>query len=182
MDLDEFAPVLGAPLRPADTSVLEALQALWGVELPVGFLQVLTAYGDSTIAGFLILYGPRTLGFVGENDGPGLADWEILDDQDSIPIRPSPDGLVLWGSTAEGDELCLKQIDDRWIVAASLRHYFEWRDYDLEFTDWLHQVLTGRICEDWMPELQLPLPLPIAEFGRNPFATTMGSGPAGASL
>jgi hypothetical protein len=146
-------------------------------------VQILSACGDSVISDYLTVYGPRTLGFGGEFYGPGLPDGEILYDGDSIPILPTPGGLLLWGSSAEGDMLCLKLREPgRWTVSASLRNWFEWRDYDLDFSDWLHLALTGKICQDWLPEWG-PLPHTVADSGPNPFGVeSMGNGPAGASL
>jgi hypothetical protein len=181
--VDEFASVLGEPLRPADTTALEALGALWGVDLPRDFVRFLAAYGDSVISDYLTLYGPRTLGFGGEFFGPGLPDWSAVDNEDSVPILPTAGGLLLCGSTVEGDMLCLKQAEPgRWTVSVSVRNWYEWRDYDLDFTDWFHFALTGQICQDWLPEWE-PLPHSMTETGPNPFGVaSMGTGPAGASL
>jgi hypothetical protein len=180
---EEFASVLGTPLRPGDVTELEALGTLWGVTLPHDFLEIASAYGDSTISGYLTFNGPRTLGFKGELFGPGLPDWNVLYDRDGIAVLPTPGGMLLRGSTIEGDMLCLKRRESgRWTVSASLRDWFEWRDYDLEFSDWFYLALLGRIGEDWLPEWG-PLPHPLAEFGPNPFGVeSMGSGPGGSSV
>jgi hypothetical protein len=79
--------------------------------------------------------------------------------------------------------LCLKrQPADRWTVSVSLRNWFEWRDYNLDFSDWLYGALTGRICDDWLPEWE-PLPHQIKGLGKNPFGVLIvGTGPAGTSL
>ncbi|MEZ0112735.1 hypothetical protein ABH920_006758 [Catenulispora sp. EB89] len=179
--LEDFAHVLGGPLRPVDTAILQSLGMLWGVNLPEDFLEIMCAYGDSKISDFIWIYGPRTLGFAGEHSGPGLSDWS--GDRRGVPLLPVPNGLLLWGSTLEGDMLCLKQQPTgHWIVSVSLRNWFEWRDYDLDFSDWFHSALTGQIGDDWLPEWA-PLPHPIKEWGKNPFGVlSMGTGPAGASL
>ena len=181
--LEEFAPVLGDPLRPPNAAVLKSLGALWGVALPEDFLEIMSAYGDSCISDYLTLYGPTTLGFAGEFFGPGLADWSVHEDSNGIPILPTPGGLLLWGSTIEGDMLCLRQLPTgRWIVSVSLRNWFEWRDYDQDFSDWFHNALTGRVCDDWLPEWE-SLPHPVTQLGKNPFAVvSMGTGPAGAAV
>lgn len=180
--LAEFVPVLGEPLRPADTGALQSLGALWGVDLPQDFTQILSAYGDSEIDEYLMMYGPRTLGFGGEFYGPGLTDWEIEGDQHGVPILPIRGGLLLWGSTVEGDMLCLKPGEGgRWTVSVSVGDWFKWLDYDLDFSDWLHFALTSQ-SEEWLPEWE-PLPHTVVEQGPNPFGvTSMGAGPAGASL
>lgn len=179
--LEDFAPILGEPLRPVDTAILQSLSALWGVDLPDDFVEIMSAYGDSKISDFIWIYGQRTLGFAGEHSGPGLTDW--AGDRTGVPILPTSDGLLLWGSTLESDMLCLKQQPTgSWVVTVSLRNWFEWRDYDLGFSDWFHDALTGRIGDDWLPEWE-SVPHPVEELGRNPFGVlSMGTGPAGASL
>jgi hypothetical protein len=97
-------------------------------------------------------------------------------------ILPVPGGLLLWGSTVEGDMLCLKPGEGgRWTVSVSVGDWFKWLDYDLDFSDWLHFALTSQ-SEEWLPEWE-PLPHTVVEQGPNPFGvTSMGAGPAGASL
>jgi hypothetical protein len=105
--LDEFRPILSEPLPELDTQILEGLCAQWEVTLPRDFLEFLSTYGDSEISGFLRVSGPRTLGFVGEFFGPGLPDWDVMYDTQGILILPTERGMLLWGSTLEGDMLCL---------------------------------------------------------------------------
>jgi hypothetical protein len=77
--------------------------------------------------------------------------------------------LLLWGSTVEGDMLCLKQQSARcWIVSVCPRKWLEWRDHEMDFSDWFHEPLTRRIVDDWPPEWK-PLPHPVKEWGKNPF-------------
>lgn len=144
-------------------------------------MEIVSAYGDSKIFEFISVYGPRTLGFAGEHSGPVVTNW--TGDRHGIPLLPTANGLLLWGSTIEADMLCLKQLPTgSWIASVSLRNWFEWRDYDHDFSDWLHSALTGQSCDDWLPEWE-PMPHPVREFGKNPFAVlAMGTGPAGASL
>jgi hypothetical protein len=69
--LGDFLQQLGPPPREPDTSALEQLAANWGVTIPGDVLQVLSAYGDSVIAGQIQLLGPRTLARAALGTGRG---------------------------------------------------------------------------------------------------------------
>lgn len=149
--LDDFARLLGRPPRDADAAAFGELFDQWGVRPPSDFLEVMAAYGDCEIGEFLIVYGANDLAKADTFFGPYLHDWETS--EDSVPLLPIPDGMILWAHTYESDQLCLRQRGNgRWTVSVSLRNFFEWRHSGKDFSDWLYDALCGESETDWLPE------------------------------
>ena len=164
--LDEFTSLLGRPLRNPHVDVLERVIGQWNVQPPRSFLEIVSAYGDSEIGGFIVLYGPDRIGGAGTYFGPYLHDWETS--QDSIPVLPAAGGMILWAHTIESDQLCLRRREDgRWTVSVSLRNWYEWRHSDKEFSDWLFDALSGESELDWLPEWG-SLPLEVKDISSEP--------------
>jgi hypothetical protein len=65
-------------------------------------------------------------------------------------------------------------------VSVSLRNWFEWREYDLEFSNWIYLALSSESPMEWLPEWN-SLPHVVVEFGPNPFDVPTGGGLAGSS-
>jgi hypothetical protein len=177
-DYQDFLPILGSRVRNDGQSELAALAGQWNLELPAGFIQLTAAYGDAMYSGYLRIYGPRTLGFVGSFYG-SVTDWDSDDLFGETDLLPEPGGILLWGDTVEGDMLCLENNLGDWRVAVSSKCIGSWKRYNLDFSDWLYGALRGDIATDWLPEWNT-LPHSVSIFGPNPFgSTTLGEGPAG---
>ncbi|MBR7828490.1 SMI1/KNR4 family protein [Actinospica sp. MGRD01-02] len=175
-DVLDFRPLLGEPLRAGGEAELHQLEERWGISLPPDFLLLLAAYGDATWEGYFQVSGPRTLGFVGSLY-ESVADWN---EGEEIDLLPADGGLLLWGSTVEGDLLCLEPAGDRWRVLVSSKVVGQIVRHEMDFSDWLHAVLTAVIDTDWLPSFER-YPLAVEEYGKLPFGLPMGAGPAGAA-
>lgn len=172
---------MGNPLRKDGSPDFRELGNLWGISLPNDLVEILSAYGDSVIAKYLQVAGPRTFGFVGEFFGPDLP-WIEAPGQVGFPLLPEEGGLLLWGTTIDGDRLCMELGDDsEWRTVFWSRTAFDLIRYDLSFSDWLYQALTGTVATDVLPEWGA-MPYPVEEDGEDPFGVPIGEGPAGASL
>lgn len=174
--LQEFVPLLGAPLREADTREFEALGRRWGVDLPVDLLTVLSSYGDAVIASQIVLAGPRTLGLWGEELGPNLP--AGMDDESAPKCLPQPGGLLLWGTTYDNDYLCLQGgASAEWTVTTYNGEHYRWEQTAMCFSDWFYDAVVGDSVEIF-PRWGEHRPLPVAEVGAQEFADA-GPGPAG---
>jgi hypothetical protein len=141
--LVEFEAQLGAPVNGVDTHVLEQVARDWGVVLPTDVLEVLSAYGDSIISDQIVLHGPRTLSAAGACFGSRLS--KGLDDEDGPEALPRPGGLLLWATTPDGDEFCLRdQGDGKWTVSIYDGENLQWTHTEDEFSDWLLGGLVGK--------------------------------------
>lgn len=89
--------------------------------------------------------------------------------------------MLLWGSTVEGDMLCLEPAGGRWRVLVSSKVIGQIVRYEMDFSDWLYAALTGGLDMDWLPLLGR-YPLAVEEYGNLPFGLSMGGGPAGAVM
>jgi hypothetical protein len=176
-DLLDFRPLLGEPLRAGGEAELLRLEQHWGVSLPSDFRALLAAYGDATWEGYFQVSGPRSLGFVGSLY-ESVADW---DEGEEFDLLPEDGGLLLWGSTAEGDMLCLEPAGERWRVLVSSKVMGQIVRHEMDFGDWLYAALTGVIDTDWLPLLER-YPLAVKEYGTLPFGLPVGDGPAGAVI
>jgi hypothetical protein len=145
---DSLIPLLGEPRNTAPDA-LENLQREWGVTFPAEYVAFANGYGDASVSEFIFVFGPRTLASYAESMGP------LLEDTPDVPgtVLPKPGGMLLWGNTAEGDQLCLvDRGDGRWTVSAFRRGWGDWYDSELTVVDWFRGVLTEEVAADWFPE------------------------------
>lgn len=168
--LDEFAAQLGAPAGAVNTRVLEQVARGWGILLPQDVLEVLSAYGDSIISDQIVLYGPRTLAAAGANFGPRLMPG--LDDQDGPEALPRPGGLLLWATTPNGDQFCLRKHDEsRWTVSIYDGQNLCWTHTEDEFSDWLLGGLVGNPKYYVLPPWPAQPPHQAVPVGPDPFGS-----------
>jgi hypothetical protein len=152
--LDEFAPVLGAPVRQADGALIEVIGQFWSVSLPSDYVEIIGAYGGTSISGYMYLCGSQTLESYAARMGP------LLEKSRTVPysVLPTEGGALLWGNTLEGDQLFLVPHDSgTWTVSVFRRNWHDFIETDMCFSDWLYLALTGEIGTDWLPEWG-PLP------------------------
>lgn len=83
---DEFVPLLGPPIRSGSEGLVRLAQR-WGVEFPEDMVDILSAYGDSEVAGHLSLYGPATLEMMSTYRTDGLYP-PALDGSDARLVFP----------------------------------------------------------------------------------------------
>ena len=153
----EFAPLLGEPVREAEGPLVEEVGRSWSVTLPEDFIAITGAYGDLLISEFIFLCGARKLRAYAGAMGPLMEDCPDV----PHPVLPSTGGALLWGNTAEGDQLFLVRGEHAaWTVSAFLRQRGEWYESGMEFSDWLYLALTGKEATRWLPEWE-PLPHPV---------------------
>jgi hypothetical protein len=176
-ELLDFRALLGEPLRAGGEVELLRLKRHLGISMPPDFRALLAAYGDATWEGYFQVSGPRSLGFVGSLY-ESVAEW---DEGEEIDLLPEDGGLLLWGSTVEGDILCLEPAGDRWRVLVSSKVIGQIVRHEMDFSNWLHAALTGVIDTDWLPPFERH-PLAVKEYGKLPFSLPMGDGPAGAVI
>jgi hypothetical protein len=113
---------------------LEQVASSWGIVLPPDVLEILSAYGDSIISDQIVLYGPRTLAAAGAYFGPRLM--KGLDDEDGPEALPRPGGLLLWATTPDGDQFCLRNHgESRWTVSIYDGQNLQWTDAEDEFSN-----------------------------------------------
>ncbi|MER7845764.1 hypothetical protein ABTZ03_17660 [Kitasatospora sp. NPDC096077] len=145
----DFVPLLGPPVRTGEGPLVAQVGAAWSVTFPEDFVAIVGAYGDSAVAERLFLCGARSLRSYAALMGG------VLEQSGPVPHRvlPAAGGALLWGNTIDGDQFFLvPRPDGRWTVSAFRRLDAEhWYDSDLEFGDWLHRALTGRVAADWLP-------------------------------
>lgn len=125
------------------------------------FVDILAAYGDSTIAGHINLFGPAALEKMSSYRTGG--EYPLgLGDSVARPIFPRPGGLLEWAMSSTGDALCLqKRGRGCWTVSTYDQLAFEWIDYDLEFSEWLHAALSGEQAFDIFPPFGESRPLSV---------------------
>ena len=176
-DVQEFLPLLGPPLRTGGEAELRRLERHWAISLPPDFRAILAAYGDATWDNYFQVCGPRTLGFMGEFF-EYVVNWGH-----HIPfdLLPEPDGPLLWGSTVEGDMLCLEPVGERWRVLIASKVIADVVRHEMDFSNWLYAALTGHIDTTWLPRIDTH-PLTIDKYGKLPCGVPTGDGPAGAVI
>ena len=159
--LEDFVQLIGGPLRSVADARLELLARRWDVVFPPDMVQILTAYGDSIVAGELTLFGPGTLERMSSYREGGLFPLG-LDDANPRLAFPQPGGLLQWGMGSAGDIFSLR-LDGQgdWVVSTYDQLAFEWIDYDLGFSDWLYSALSGESEFDILPPLGEKWPLSI---------------------
>lgn len=157
---DEFVPLLGPPIRSGSEGLLRLAQR-WDVEFPVDMVDVLSAYGDCEVDGHLNLYGPATLEKMSTYRPDGLYP-PTLDDADPRPVFPRPAGLLEWATSCTGDAFCLRRhAGGLWTVSTYDNLVYEWTDYELGLSDWLHAALSTERPFDILPPIDDELPLTI---------------------
>lgn len=159
--LADFAPLLGPRLRDGGEDELRALAERWGVEFPADFVEILAAYGDSSIVDHIDLFGPVTLERMSSYRRGG--EFPLgLEDSVARPIFPRQGGLLEWANSSTGDAFCLQKRErGDWTVSTYDQLAFEWTDYDLEFSEWLYAALSGDIEFDIFPPFGESRPLSV---------------------
>ena len=76
-----------------------------------------------------------------------IADEDSLDDF-TTDVHAAPEGLVPWGTAAEGGCTLYRRADgppDRWTITLCDIEFSEQEDYDGPMSAFLHDLLTGKV-------------------------------------
>ena len=149
-DLARLHAALGEPPPRPGRSLAEVEEAL-GVQLPGDYAAFALEYGDTTVDDYLFLYGPATLVRTAQQRGATLG--RIAQRLGASPhtILPTAGGMLLWGSTVEGDALFLIDRGERWTVSAFVRQRGQWYQSDQTLMDWLLGALDNDASPPWLP-------------------------------
>ena len=149
-DLARLRAALGEPPTQPERSLTEVEDAL-GVQLPGDYAAFALAYGDTAVDDYLFLYGPSTLVRTAQQRGATLG--RIAQRLGASPhaVLPAEGGMLLCGSTVEGDALFLVNRGERWTVSAFVRQRGQWYQSDQTLIDWLLGALDNDASPPWLP-------------------------------
>ena len=85
------------------------------------------------------------------------------DGSDVRSVFPRPAGLLEWATSSTGDAFCLRQREEtHWTVSTYDQLAYEWTDFEIGLSDWLHAALSSECAFDILPPLGQTRPLAIA--------------------
>ncbi|MFC5909316.1 hypothetical protein [Streptacidiphilus monticola] len=137
-------------------------QAIWtewerqGMIFPESFRAFVDAYGTGDLADFLTFYHPAAT-------DPARSLLELInaapdDDADMIedgtlPHRyyPEPDGLLIWGTSSEGDRFSFRWInEDQYVIGVLLRQEFEYVELADDFDSMVMKAIRRENPWPWV--------------------------------
>ena len=159
-DVSRRVPPPAQPVGAGSAPEWRAAEAKLGLELPVDYKQLVSTYGLGRFADFLTIFTPFA-----DNEYVNLLAQPELSleayralraghpDVAPYPAYPEPGGLLSWAQSDNGDVIywLTEGSADTWpIVLIESRHGMIER-YDVPTTDFLAQVLDGRLPTRILP-------------------------------